>query len=331
MKKLNVMSLFNGMSFGMMALETLGVEVGNYYSSEIDKYANQATKALYPDIIQMGDVTRWREWDIDWSSIDLIIGGSPCQGFSSSGKKLSFDDPRSKLYFEFENILNHARKFNKNINFMLENVKLNQIDAEVITKGLGVKPKLINSDKVSAQNRIRYYWASWDFNQPDDKNVILSDIIDSAICSYLKPRGNNSGGIRAKNGKVGTVTSNSWEQNNFLIYKKNKPSKPKKIVNKSSTLTGNGNSGGNHSDMDVLVFNGVEIPLTSSGRIDIHKSNNVRRFTVAECARLQTVPEHHIDTLLNSGVSNTQLYKMLGNGWTHDVIVHIFKGLLWPS
>ena len=178
---MNVLSLFNGMGFGRMALDTLGLPVKKYYSSEIDKYANQATKALYPDVIQLGDVTKWREWDIDWSSIDLLIGGSPCQGFSSSGKKLSFDDPRSKLYFIFEDILNHITGLNKSILFMLENVKLKKVDADVITKGLRVEPKLINSSKVSAQNRIRYYWANWDFDQPEDKKIILSDVIDSAI------------------------------------------------------------------------------------------------------------------------------------------------------
>ena len=92
----NVLSLFDGMSCGRIALDKAKIEVDNYYASELDKYAIKVSQANYPDTVQLGDVTKWREWDIDWKSIDLLIGGSPCQGFSFAGKQLAFDDPRSK-------------------------------------------------------------------------------------------------------------------------------------------------------------------------------------------------------------------------------------------
>ena len=95
---MNVLSLFDGMSCGQIALNKIGIKPNKYYASELDKHAIVVTQANYPDTIQLGDATNWREWDIDWSSIDLLIGGSPCQGFSFAGKQLAFDDPRSKLF-----------------------------------------------------------------------------------------------------------------------------------------------------------------------------------------------------------------------------------------
>lgn len=133
---MNVLSLFDGMSCGMIALERAGIEVGTYYASEIDKYATKVSEANYPQIVRMGDVTKWREWDIDWSSIDLLIGGSPCQGFSFAGKQLAFNDPRSALFFEYLNILNHIKLVNPNVKFFLENVKMKKEYLDVITESL---------------------------------------------------------------------------------------------------------------------------------------------------------------------------------------------------
>ena len=116
---MNVLSLFDGMSCGQIALERAGINVSKYYAAELDKYAITVTQANYPDTIQLGDVTKWREWNIDWASIDLLIGGSPCQGFSCLGKQLAFDDPRSKLFFLFFDILNHIRSVNPDVKFML--------------------------------------------------------------------------------------------------------------------------------------------------------------------------------------------------------------------
>lgn len=117
---MNILSLFDGISCGRVALERVGIPVDKYYASEIDKYAIQITQKNYPDTIHLGDVTKWKDWDIDWKSIDLLIGGSPCQGFSNAGKGLNFDDPRSALFFVFVDILNHIKSVNPNVKFLLE-------------------------------------------------------------------------------------------------------------------------------------------------------------------------------------------------------------------
>lgn len=121
---MKVLSLFDGMSCGRIALERAGITVDAYYAAEIDKHAVKVSQANWPDIVHLGDVTKWKEWSIDWASIDLLIGGSPCQGFSFAGKQLAFDDPRSKLFFVYVDILNHIRNVNPSVKFMLENVKM---------------------------------------------------------------------------------------------------------------------------------------------------------------------------------------------------------------
>ena len=175
---MNVLSLFDGISAGQVALERAGIELNNYYAAEVDKYAIKVTMANYPDTIQLGDVTKWREWSIDWSSIDLLIGGSPCQGFSFAGKQLAFDDPRSALFFVYVDILNHIRSVNPSVKFMLENVKMKKEFLAVISEQLGVEPVFINSALVSAQNRQRYYWANWEFGLPEDRGIVLADILE---------------------------------------------------------------------------------------------------------------------------------------------------------
>lgn len=175
---MNVLSLFDGISCGRIALERAGIVVDNYYASEIDKFAIKVSSSNYPDIIQLGDVTKWKDWDIDFSSIDLIMGGSPCQGFSLSGKRLNFDDPRSKLFFIYVDIYNHIKSLNPNVKFLLENVKMANKYKDRISEILGVQPVLIDSALVSAQTRKRYYWANWEFSQPEDKHIYLKDILE---------------------------------------------------------------------------------------------------------------------------------------------------------
>lgn len=178
---INVLSLFDGMSCGRIALDRTGIKVNKYYASELDKYAIKVTQSNWPETIQLGDVNNWREWNIDWSSIDLLIGGSPCQGFSFAGKQLAFDDPRSKLFFVYVNILNHIRSVNPDIRFLLENVKMKKEYLDIISDYIGVEPVFINSALVSAQNRQRYYWVNWEFGQPEDRNIMLSDIIEHGV------------------------------------------------------------------------------------------------------------------------------------------------------
>ena len=178
MKIRNVLSLFDGISCGQVALERAEIKYDNYYASEIDKYAIQVTQKNYPDTIQLGDINNWKSWEIDWSSIDLIMGGSPCQGFSNAGKGLNFDDPRSKLFFVFVDILNHVKQYNPNVIFLLENVKMKKEWQDVITEYMGVKPIIINSALVSAQNRVRLFWTNIkNIQQPKDKGILLKDIL----------------------------------------------------------------------------------------------------------------------------------------------------------
>ena len=171
---MNVLSLFDGMSCGRIALERLGIPVDNYYASEIDKYAIQVSQANYPDIIQVGDVT-----ELDTSTlpkIDLIMGGSPCQGFSFAGKQLAFDDPRSALFFEFVRCVEELKpKY-----FLLENVRMKKEYLDVISEYMGVEPIMINSALVSAQNRVRYYWTNIPGReQPEQRGIVLRDILET--------------------------------------------------------------------------------------------------------------------------------------------------------
>jgi DNA-cytosine methyltransferase len=345
---MNVLSLFNGMSFGKMALESLSVPVTKYYSSEIDKYANQATQAMFPNTIQLGDVTQWREWDIDWASLDLVTGGFPCQAWSMAGKQLGDKDERGMLFWTMLDIMKHVKHFNPKANFLIENVKMKKEFEQYITthteNALGkVRKILINSALVSAQNRNRYYWTSFKVEQPEDSKTILADIIeDLPSCPIgIAVRGkSNTLRVGGKNSPFNS--KQIWDSPFKRVTKKGKE---KVSTEKSACLTGGANSGGNHSDMDILVIQkprgnnpGGERALdgkTLCLSANSWEHNNhlkieytVRRFSTRECFRLQTVPEHHIDTLLSSGISNTQLYKMCGNGWTMEVIKHIFKAML---
>lgn len=174
---MNVLSLFDGMSCGQLALQRAGLKVTNYFASEIDKYAITVAKKNFPNTIHLGNVLQVESTDLP--EIHLIIGGSPCQGFSFAGKQLNFNDPRSKLFFEYERLLKQLKpKF-----FLLENVRMKKTSQEVITKALGVEPIEINSNLVSAQNRRRLYWTNIpNITQPADKNIFLKDIIiDGAI------------------------------------------------------------------------------------------------------------------------------------------------------
>lgn len=170
------MSLFDGISCGKVALDRAGIKVKNYYASEIDEYAMQVSKNNHPDIIHLGDVNAWRNWNIDWSQIDLLIGGSPCQGFSFAGKLLNFNDERSKLFFVYVDILNHIKSVNPNVKFLLENVKMKADYQNVISGYLGVEPMRINSALVSAARRDRLYWVNFDVDMPEDRGITFDDI-----------------------------------------------------------------------------------------------------------------------------------------------------------
>jgi len=172
---MNVLSLFDGVSCGKLALDRAGIHVDNYYASEIDKYAIKISKKNYPDIIRLGDVEKWKEWLLP--KIDLILAGSPCQGFSFAGKQLAFDDPRSKLFFTFIDIAMHHATDNPTLKFLLENVKMKKEYRDVISEYIGCEPIEINSALVSAQNRKRLYWTNIPVEQPEDRGIYLKDIV----------------------------------------------------------------------------------------------------------------------------------------------------------
>lgn len=178
---MNVLSLFDGISCGRVALERSKIKVDKYYASEIDKYAIQISNKNFPDIIQLGDINKWESWNL--SNIDLIIGGSPCQGFSNAGLGLNFDDPRSKLFFTFIDIL----KYYKPKYFLLENVKMKQEWQDIISRFIETDPIEIDSALVSGQSRKRLYWTNIpNIVQPEDKGILLKDIIESGTVDREK-------------------------------------------------------------------------------------------------------------------------------------------------
>ena len=195
---MNVVSLFNGMNTGRQALENVGIKVNKYYSSEIKPYAIELTQYHFPDTIQVGDVTKWREWNIDWQSIDLILSGSPCQDLSAAGKRAGINGKKSSLFFTFVEILNHVKKLNPKVLFLQENVgSASKLDVGIMSRELGVYPVRINSKLVTAQLRDRYYWSNirtketmfdlvTDIPQPEDKGIMFKDIITNGFVERVK-------------------------------------------------------------------------------------------------------------------------------------------------
>lgn len=320
---MNVLSLFDGMSCGRIALERLGIKVDNYFASEIDRYAIKVSSVNYPGVIQIGDVTKVRYLDgVLYTEngnykvvIDLVIGGSPCQGFSMAGKQLAFDDTRSKLYFEYERILREI----KPTNFLLENVKMKKEFKDIISERLGVQPVALNSRLFSAQNRYRLYWTNLSVDESvSDSGILLKDILEdnvpekyfikSARLSWL----NNFGEVKCRGG--------------FIAFN---PEKAKCLTVRSEPSWNctyivqwphGSNKGG------VRAADGKSPALTTSS----WQANNllltegmVRKLTPVECERLQTVPDNY-----TSCVSDAQRYKMLGNGWNVDTICHMLRGLI---
>jgi site-specific DNA-cytosine methylase len=299
----NVLSLFDGMSCGQIALERAGVAVENYFASEVDKYAIEVTKKNYPNTIHLGDVTKWNEWDLP--EIDLLIGGSPCQGFSFAGKQLNFGDPRSRLFFEYVGVLNKVKpKY-----FLLENVKMKKEYQDVISDHLGVEPVEINSSLVSAQNRVRLYWTNIpNITQPIDKNLYAKDILESETpVDYI----------------LSEMFKNRFEKSKSNHRKKKFPTTGKiKILG----TTVNDIAAGTNSSHWVHDINTKMGCLSARDykqpKQIIDQHGELRKLTPLEFERLQTVPDNYTDS-----VSKTQRYKMLGNGWTVDVIAHILSGI----
>jgi DNA (cytosine-5)-methyltransferase 3A len=299
----NVLSLFDGKSCGQLALERLGVKHGTYFASEVNPASIKVTQHHYPGTVQLGDVRNIKCSDLP--GIDLMMGGSPCQGFSMAGNRLNFDDPRSKLFFEFLRLLMEV----KPRYWLLENVVMGKDIEETISSLLGVRPVLINSKLVSAQNRERLYWANFKITQPPDKNIKLHDILEDHVVKNIKP-----GAIRGRDLNKSTILGRRF--NHRGVRDDNDLSLP--LV---QCLEVRGDNSDKSNCITTVDKDNVLTPLPVGRYPDAFKKKlPFRYYTLKELCRLQTLPDDYFN---GTGVSETQARKMVGNGWTIDVICHI--------
>lgn len=346
MSEFNVLSTFDGYASCREALERLGFWVDNYFASEIDPYSMKIANKNYPDIKQLGDVTKVKGADLP--SITLLAGGSPCQGFSFAGRQLNFNDPRSKLFFEFVRLKEECDP----VYFFLENVNMKKEYQDVISKYLGVEPIFLNSEKVSAQSRPRLYWTNIPgYTEPEQKGLILHDVLEHDIpfdrvgTSFnVNPSGNGMNGkLHLTNRKAPCLTTNKGE--GVKVTPALYPGAIRgRYLNKAVIVGRRLDEKGTRKDYDkkVPITQCLEVRSTNTdksnclttvgkdnvlttlppGRYPDAYKNNLpyRKLTPIEYERLQTLPDNY-----TAGVSNSQRYKMLGNGWTVDAICEFFK------
>ncbi len=290
----NVLSLFDGISCGRLALDRAKIEYDDYYTSEIDKDAIDLVAKRFPSSIQLGDVQGWREWNL--KDVDLILAGSPCQGFSVNGGQDNFNHPQSKLFFTFIDILNEYKpKY-----FLLENVKMRKEWIDKISNYVKVTPVEINSSLVSAQSRSRLYWMNWSVSTPKNKNIYLKDVLETN-----------------KNWKAASICGRRIDP---LTKKRNDADSSLPYV-QCVEVRGRGDKSGclTTADKDSVVTRfqqGRHI-----GAYDLLEKNvDWRLLSMLEIERLQTLPDNY-----TKGFSDSARRKMIGNGWTVDVIVHLLK------
>jgi DNA-cytosine methyltransferase len=341
---MNVLSLFNGMNTGRQALENVGIKVNKYYSSEIKPYAIELTQYHFPDTIQVGDVTKWREWNIDWQSIDLILSGSPCQDLSAAGKRAGINGKKSSLFFTFVEILNHVKKLNPKVLFLQENVgSASKLDVGIMSRELGVYPVRINSKLVTAQLRDRYYWSNiktketmfdlvTDIPQPKDKGIMFKDIITDGHVEREKSTAILEGYVSKntfKNENSNEAQKHLKGRDNIgmcpIVYVENNEIRVKTNTKKGYDIL---------TDNDVLDLS-FPTSTTRRGRVTkgkspcLMESNNnlysykdgiVRTLNQIEMERLQGFPDGYTSIL-----SKAKAGSLLGDGWTLPVIEHIFK------
>ena len=381
---MNVLSLFDGMSCGQLALQRAGIKVDNYYACEIDKYAIEVAQKNFPNTMQLGDVLDMKIPNYREGSIDLLMGGSPCQGFSFAGKQLNFSDPRSKLFFEFVRIMKKLQpKY-----VLLENVRMKKEYQDRMSAWMGFQPQPLNSSKVSAQNRYRLYWFGKRVEREggkygydaivippmEDLGLVLKDILQDdhneppvpinernarhhknplqkALCttaSMYKGAGNN--GMTIVDRLIPVGMAEEYAHYNYRATKEvyHMEGKAPTLLTmqggnrepKVATYSAKGGRIVNRrlDEQGVRKDYQMDLPLTPQVEIrsddktncltTLQKDNVVvegmtwRKLTPIECERLQTLPDNYTE-----GVSKTQRYKMIGNGWTVDVIAHILKGI----
>jgi len=293
---MNVLSLFDGVSCGQLALQRVGVEVENYFASEIDKHAISVTQHHFPNTVQLGSVV-----GLDTSTlptIDLLIGGSPCQSFSRSGDNTGFDG-KSGLFWEYVRILNEV----KPTYFLLENVVMKKEWENIITEAIGVEPVMIDSKFFSAQKRQRLYWTNIPVDKNiEDRNINILDILipngdEKIINDHILVLDINEEGFKIKNGtKTGYLYAKEGDCVN-LEFPKSQNRRGRVSYGKTNTINTACNYG--------VIVNG-----------------NLRELNITEYERLQTLPDGY-----TSMISLNQRKNVLGNGWTVDVISHIFQNI----
>tara|TARA_B110000208_G_C11753662_1_gene424365 strand:- start:250 stop:1179 length:930 start_codon:yes stop_codon:yes gene_type:complete len=304
---MNVLSLFDGLSCGNIALERAGIQAGQYFASEIDQYAIKIANKNYPSIIQLGNVLDVKGKDLP--KIDLLIGGSPCQDLSFAGKGKGLSGDRSSLFYQYFRLLKECKpKY-----FLLENVKMKKEYQDVISNLLGIQPIKINSSLVSAQNRVRLYWTNIpNVTQPEDKGLKLKDILE--IDGYVDR--DKSHCLDANYFKGGNLKSYFEKHRRQLVFSDN-----------GLCHVGDADIKANQSTKRVYHPDGKAPTLKTMGgghrEPKVNTSETTyRKLTPLECERLQTIPDGY-----SEGVSNSQRYKMLGNSFTASIIAHLFRGI----
>lgn len=294
---INVLSLFDGISCGQVALNNAGIKVSNYFASEIDKHAIKVTQSNFPNTKQIGDVTKVNANDLP--RIDLLIGGSPCQGFSQAGKKLNFDDPRSKLFFEFVRVLKETKpKY-----FLYENVVPKSKDViDVISEYLGVQPKLLNSNLKSCQDRKRLYWANFEITTPEDDGILLKDIVGF------------SSEIPTKEETIADIKNWTSREFDVSISRRGRV-RPHRLDPKKSGISEIGSLTNPNDKCTTITAS--HAPRTYKTPFEIYELN------VNECEQVQGLPVGYTDC-----ISERQAKKAIGNGWTVQMITHIFNQMV---
>lgn len=339
MKKYNVVSLFNGMGTGRQALQNVGLHVGRYYSSEIKPYAIELQQHHFPDVIQVGDILNWKEWDIDWKTIDIILSGSPCQDLSNAGKKAGINGKKSSLFFVFIDILNHTRKLNPNVMFLQENVgSASKKDVGIMSRALGVYPVRINSELVVAASRDRYYWTNIktkrtmfdevvDIPQPKDRNIFLSDVIKIGYTNMDKARALLQSDSRPNNISQQHKMAHRFFTSGFttIIFKDEKTYlRVKEATKKGFVDIENGKCVDLSYPKSKTRRGGLMDKksncLLRTNEYFVFENGDLRYFSKEELCVLQGFPENYCDILERNKAAS-----LLGDGWTLPIIEHFFK------